>query len=79
MADFVEAGYERIAWFAPADGRPTHAARELPSGLWTSKLGTAEDTEHGLGELEGALHGSVVLVMKGAHVGAIGDGGGGQF
>jgi hypothetical protein len=41
--DALEPAFERIALFADADGRPTHAARQLPSGLWTSKLGKAED------------------------------------
>ncbi len=59
-----EAGCERVALFEDADGRPTHAARQLPSGRWTSKLGTAEDIEHGLRDLEGAIYGTVALVMR---------------
>jgi hypothetical protein len=53
----AESGYERIALFALADGKPTHAARQLPTGRWTSKLGIAEDIEHGLRHLEGAYMG----------------------
>ncbi|HEY7329870.1 MAG TPA: hypothetical protein VH592_19705 [Gemmataceae bacterium] len=59
-----EAGYEKVAVFEDADGRPTHAARQLPNGLWSSKLGRAEDIEHKLHDLEGALYGSVMLIMK---------------
>jgi hypothetical protein len=59
-----EAGYERIALFADTDGRPTHAARQLSGGRWTSKLGKAEDIEHGLHDLEGAFYGAIVLIMK---------------
>ncbi len=59
-----EAGSEKIALFANAEGRPTHAARQLPGGRWTSKLGIAQDIEHGLQDLEGAIYGAVVLVMK---------------
>jgi hypothetical protein len=59
-----ESGYEKVALFADAAGRPTHAARQLPGGGWSSKLGKAEDIEHGLHDLEGALYGSVVLLMK---------------
>jgi hypothetical protein len=62
--DGLETGYEKIALFADADGRPTHAARQLPSGLWSSKLGKAEDIEHRLHDLEGTLYGSVVFIMK---------------
>src|SRR5436190_15245440 len=35
--DLFELGFEKIALFADADGSPSHAARQLPSGLWTSK------------------------------------------
>ncbi len=59
-----EAGFEKIALFADADGRPTHAARQLPNGRWTSKLGKAEDIEHALHDLEGAVYGAMVLIMK---------------
>ena len=43
--DQPEAGYEKIALFALA-GAPKHAARQLPGGRWTSKLGIMEDMEH---------------------------------
>jgi hypothetical protein len=59
-----EAGYERIALFADADGKPTHAARQRPNGRWSSKLGKAEDIEQQLHDLKGALYGSVVLITK---------------
>jgi hypothetical protein len=35
----LEPGCEKIALFADAQGIPTHAARQLPGGRWTSKLG----------------------------------------
>ena len=35
----LEPGWEKVALFAETLGRPTHAARQLPSGRWTSKLG----------------------------------------
>ena len=60
----VEPGYEKIAIFADPDGCPTHAARQLSSGVWTSKLGRLEDIEHALHDLEGAEYGSVFLIMK---------------
>src|SRR5258706_10101517 len=34
----LEPRLEKIAFFAK-DGVPTHGARQLPDGLWTSKLG----------------------------------------
>jgi hypothetical protein len=62
--DEFEAGFEKIALFADSQGVPTHAARQLPNGRWTSKLGKLEDIEHALHNLEGTLYGSVVLIMK---------------
>ena len=60
----MEPGFEKIAIFANAQGRPKHAARQRPTGRWTSKLGKMEDIEHDLRDLEGAMYGSVVLMMK---------------
>lgn len=60
----LEAGHEKVAIFADAAGLPTHAARQLPTGRWTSKLGTAEDIEHDLRALEGHVYGTVVLILK---------------
>jgi hypothetical protein len=61
--DRLEAGYEKVALFALV-GAPKHAARQLPSGRWTSKLGPMEDIEHALHDLTGMVYGSVALVMK---------------
>lgn len=61
--DTLEPGQEKIALFALA-GLPKHAARQLPSGRWTSKLGPMEDIEHALHDLTGLVYGAVVLLMK---------------
>ena len=45
-------------------GVPLHAARHVPSGRWTSKLGELEDIEHALDGLEGTEYCSVVQIMK---------------
>jgi hypothetical protein len=58
-----EPGYEKIALFA-LGGLPKHAARQLPNGRWTSKLGPMEDIEHELGALTGSVYGSVAFLMK---------------
>ena len=60
----LESGFEKVALFADAGGMPSHAARQLPSGAWTSKLGNAEDIEHELRALEGEIYGAVVLILK---------------
>ena len=41
-----EDGYEKVALYTNAEGTPVHAAREVDAGLWTSKMGGAEDIEH---------------------------------
>jgi hypothetical protein len=60
----LEAGYEKVAIFTAPDGTPTHASRQLPSGLWTSKLGNWEDIEHALEDICGAVYGSVAQLMR---------------
>ena len=49
----LETDFDKIAVFANDQGIPTHAARQLPSGRWSSKLGELEDIEHDLRDLEG--------------------------
>jgi hypothetical protein len=63
-AEELEPGWEKVALFADAAGLPAHAARQLPSGRWTSKLGRLEDIEHNLRDLEGQDYGQVVQVLK---------------
>jgi hypothetical protein len=63
-SEAVEPGWERIALFAVADGTPSHAARQLPNGRWTSKLGKLADIEHELHDLTGTEYGAVVQIMK---------------
>jgi len=61
--DEAEAGFEKAALFARA-GVPTHAARQLPSGRWTSKSGLREDIEHDLHAVSGEKYGAVVRLLK---------------
>lgn len=57
--------YQKIALYVTADGRPKHAARLLPSGAWSSKLGSDEDIEHSTLEcIEGSKYGTVKLFLK---------------
>lgn len=60
----LEPGFEKVALFADVNGTPTHAARQLPDGTWTSKLGLSEDIQHALADLAGDVYGSVVLILK---------------
>lgn len=59
-----EPGFERVALYGTSFFY-THAARQLPNGKWTSKLGRAEDIEHNTPhDVAGGLYGEVVQFMK---------------
>jgi hypothetical protein len=65
----LESGYEKVALFAKSEVDrgfiPTHAARQLSNGWWTSKLGGDIDIEHRNPEdLNGSLYGIVVCFMR---------------
>jgi hypothetical protein len=60
----LEAGFEEVAVFTKPAGTPTHAARQLPNGRWTSKLGHNEDIEHDLRGIEGRSYGQVRQFLK---------------
>ena len=59
-----EPGWEKMSIFADGRREPTHAARQLANGRWTSKLGESEDIEHELHALEGDIYGKVAALMK---------------
>lgn len=42
----LEEGFEKVVFYVDADGKPTHFARQLENGKWTSKLGNLNDIEH---------------------------------
>lgn len=62
--DILESGYQKIAIYVDSSGIPTHAARQLPNGKWTSKLGWLEDVEHELDGLTGDRYGVVGQILK---------------
>lgn len=59
----LEAGYEKIAIYA-VGSKPTHAAKQLPDGKWSSKLGALEDISHQLEGVENTEYGAVAFFMK---------------
>lgn len=63
----LEEGREKIAIFATRTGSslaPTHAALQLESGNWTSKLGPLEDVTHEtLEALSGPAYGEPAIFM----------------
>jgi hypothetical protein len=59
----LEPGHEKVALYV-LDGKPTHAARQLPDGAWTSKLGQQIDIAHTVWALEGPAYGQIAVFLK---------------
>jgi hypothetical protein len=60
----LETGFLKVALYG-SGFTYTHAARQLPSGKWTSKLGKGEDIEHDTpDDIAGGLYGEVAEIMK---------------
>lgn len=63
----LETGAEKVAIYVTSDGTPSHAARQLPSGDWVSKLGPNVDIQHthpdAVGGDDGHGYGRVALFM----------------
>ena len=61
-------GVEKLAIYGIRIGPdiyPTHAARQLEDGRWTSKLGSCEDIEHdNLEALSGPRYGAPVCFLR---------------
>ena len=63
----LEPEFEKIAIFVGFSGTPTHAARQLEDGNWTSKLGQSYDISHILEQVggnKGHGYGRIVVYMK---------------
>jgi len=59
-----ELGFEKVALYGVRD-KPTHAARQLPNGWWSSKLGPFIDVEHETADdIGGGVYGEVVTILK---------------
>lgn len=58
-----ETGYKKIVLYAIGD-EPTHMARQLSNGRWTSKLGKNVDIEHKVKDLEGPCYGKVAMYFR---------------
>lgn len=61
--EHFESGFEKVAIFEK-DSKPTHAAKQLPSGLWSSKLGSYFDATHTLNCANGGDYGYATVFMK---------------
>ena len=61
-AGYIE-GFEKIAIFHKK-GSPTHAAKQIADGLWSSKLGRSYDIQHDLPGMQGDEYGEIALFMQ---------------
>ncbi|EKD24113.1 MAG: hypothetical protein ACD_81C00106G0005 [uncultured bacterium] len=59
-----EQGFEKIVIYVNMSNEPTHAARQLQSGKWTSKLGREYDISHDFESLNGDIYGMPAVCMK---------------
>jgi hypothetical protein len=60
----LELGYEKVALYGSSLFY-THASRQLPNGMWTSKLGRSEDIEHDSpDDIAGGIYGEIAQFMK---------------
>lgn len=62
----LEVEFEKVALYVDPRDVPTHMARQLCNGLWTSKLGVRPDdiVHHSLIGLEGTRYGRVFVIMQ---------------
>jgi len=62
----LEDGIEKVAIYAKEpDGEPTHAALQLNTGMWASKMGSWEDIHHpAVQDLEDDQYGRVVRYVR---------------
>ncbi len=54
---------EKVVFYVKEDGQVTHAARQLNSGEWTSKLGRLEDVRHKSPDVLTIPYGFPILFM----------------
>ncbi len=61
--DSLEEGFLKVAIFEK-EGMPKHAARQLPDGSWTSKLGMDIDISHSIKGMNGGFYGDATTFLK---------------
>lgn len=59
----LEEGFEKVALYSKG-GIPTHAARQLRDGFWTSKMGRDADISHKLLGVCGKIYGEVAVYLR---------------
>jgi hypothetical protein len=61
--DSLEPMLEKVTIFSRG-AIPTHAAKQLANGLWSSKVGNLEDISHDLHGIENEAYGTVAFIMS---------------
>jgi hypothetical protein len=56
--------WEKIAVFGKNENDPKHAAKQLITGKWSSKLGTNYDVSHDIHNISAGTYGDVLLYMR---------------
>lgn len=59
----LETSFEKVALYV-ADGNVTHAARQLSTGRYSSKLGKGHDVTHTLDGIAGPLYGKPAAFLR---------------
>lgn len=59
----LEEGFEKVALYGTGKAC-SHAARQLPNGEWTSKLGRGHDISHHLDGLVDSSYGDVLVLLR---------------
>lgn len=59
----LENSFEKICIYEK-DGLPSHAAKQLLGGIWTSKLGLMHDVDHQEHALDDGSYGNISTYMK---------------
>jgi hypothetical protein len=61
----LEEGFDKVVLYADKNNAPTHMARQLPDGTWTSKLGQSIDINHfTLDAISGPAYGNASVFMR---------------
>lgn len=63
-SDELEVDFTKVAIYTDKLGKPTHAARQLKNGYWTSKLGQHFDVSHTIFSMKDGPYGNVAVFMR---------------
>ncbi len=63
-SSLLENGFEKVALFLDNFDSPTHAAKQLSNGYWTSKLGCEYDIQHSINSMNNSVYGNAKIFMS---------------